>query len=187
MTAPPFLAIDPGLDLAGWALYEPGQVPLMGITLEERAGPALVAYGRLVTKPGTPIATRLGQLTRGMHDLVVAEHRPLEVVIEMPADVALYARNAGARLRQLFRQLSKLHMAIGALQGGAELAGGTVHLLRTPRTKKAQKQDIARRVLARWDPRGRPVRSTVEDERDAIYLGAHYLLERRAALLAEVA
>ena len=185
-TAPRWLiALDPGLDVTGWALFDRHRLGA-GVTLEARCAPALVDLGRLETAPDQELEARLASLAQqlagrfwqqpaagGEYYLIPSE---TEVVIERPAAVSLYGRHArdGKHLAQLHASLEKLQLAIGALHGEALAAHvAALHLVRTPGTPKPQKQAIARRILAaRVD--ATPCR-TIEDERDALFLACWWL------------
>jgi len=179
------LALDPGLDVTGWAVFDRHRLGA-GVTLEARCAPALVDLGRLETDPADDIGNRLRALARGFHEVLwrpalrageyFLEPAQTEVVIERPAAVSLYGRHArdGKHLAQLHASLEKLQLAIGALHGAALAAHvAALHLVRTPGTPKPQKQALAKRILAaRAD--ATPCR-TIEDERDAIFLGTWWL------------
>jgi hypothetical protein len=172
------LAIDPGLDVAGWAAFDADQVR-PGIAIGERCGPALIGWGRITTDPAEQLAARLTELgaeAKILFDRWTFSHA-LQVLVEQPAHKAVYARNAGAGAAAIHEGLAKLHMAIGAILAVAPQSPPAI-LLRTPRLPKSRKSAIARAILGAGgtpdeDRSGR----TIQDERDAIALGAYYLLQ----------
>jgi hypothetical protein len=188
MTVPRFLlAVDPGLDVTGYAVYD-RKLLGPGLTIEARCAPALLCWGRIATKPKDSIERRLGLLDVGLRDALTGAPEeygrgtyrlPAQtaVVIERPADKAVYARNqrhgrdAGAAIHE---GLAKLNYAIGALiVAAAGHRAAAITLQRTPSIPKARKSAIARDILTAWArARDVAVPPTIEDERDAILLGA---------------
>ena len=171
------LVFDPGLDVTGWAVFDE---PVGGVTIEERIAPALRAWGRFETEPSVALGLRLHQLGADARYLVAVwtgVDGRLQLVAEQPARKAVYQRNVLIGAAAMHQGLAKLHMAAGALIAAGPRAPAPI-LVRTPRTPKPRKSQIATAILTRWGRlTGRAVPRTIEDERDAIFLGAWWLLE----------
>jgi len=166
------LAIDPGFDTTGWAVFRcrPDQLPQ---TLNHALG-LLHATGEICTSTADPDHVRLASLAQQMKNLLEA-YFPVLVYLERPA----YAGDYGGR-RARRAEVNKLYMAIGALQAvirGPQLF--TVPAIRTPKDTRHQLLSHAAQVSRVSLPEG-PRGGARQDQLDAIWLGCQALLERVA-------
>ncbi len=152
MAAPFLVAVDPGLDAAGVAVFDLGvNLPHLGIRTAhpwdaresfQQVLKRLTRYEVIRTSPEWPLPRRLGFLARGLRE-VVPMQGSAHVLIERSRIAGVYAR---ARQRQQTKNainagaLEKLFFAIGALTAGAELATEEVELIPAPMTAKAIRQ-----------------------------------------------
>lgn len=200
MSANYLVAVDPGLDAAGVAVFDLRATTLLGVDMlgtvsipvprwEGRDSFAdalrrLSQYQVIRTSPEQPLPARLGWLARGLREVV--PHGSSHVLIERSRIPGVYAQ---ARARQQTKNainasaLEKLFFAIGALVAGVESHAGSVDLIAAPAIKKELRQRVVRWELERQGhaitKRARPS----PDLLDAIWLGATWLSDprRRAA------
>lgn len=169
------LAWDPGLDIAGWAAYDTVRLGAGG-TLDERAGPALVAHGAIRSTLHLTLGARLEEL---FSQALAVGHgfSTQRWVIERPAKKAVYHRNEVWGAAPLHDSLLVCAMAAGTIGAAARMLDcGPVEYLRAGQTPKQRKQAIARRILTASACADR----SNADVRDAVFLGAEVLLARRA-------
>lgn len=166
------LFIDPGLDAAGFALFDTA-----GLGGGADALRAWRQSFHLTTDAAFPLPTRL----RALATETQTEARrlfPLDrIVIEHPRHDGEH-RAIGRKNR---RAVNSLFMAIGALMAGAEQAyPGKVHLELAGKERKAARMAFLEAVAQQAGvqlpvgPRG-GITGGIADERDAIYLGWHTL------------
>lgn len=175
------LAVDPGLDACGWAIY----------ALPATRGPKvtyqtwLKGSGTIKTAPGTgtdlgDIQTRVDTIRDGLLGLVAAYGletglgEDAAVVLEVPSAFGPYA-NKGPDRRgmalQMARSMGILWYLIGTIRESHQARGATVTLLKAA-GKKTPHHAMVRTY---WPHLGR----TNEDQRDAIWLGLRFLTDAR--------
>lgn len=187
MTAPFLVAVDPGLDAAGVAVFDLGvNFPKLGLRTADPWMPGesfqrvlerLTRYEVLRTSPEWVLPRRLGMLARGLREIVPMQGAA-HVLIERSRIAGVYRH---ARARQQTKNainaaaLEKLFFAIGALTAGAELATESVELIPAPLIKKPIRQRAVIYALKQLDhPITRRARPS-PDLLDAIWLGATWL------------
>jgi hypothetical protein len=177
------LAIDPGIDVAGAAIYDLDLIPrrpagFRGATVELRdvvRGFVGVASGR--TRAEDSDLVRCASLARWAAS-VIDEHHPTVVVLEVPAIAgahrAVQARQTGRRGAINAAGLQKLERAIGAI-GAAVLTHPRAPRLREFRADypalfrdKRVRHDVINAALR---SAGRAALKGNADERDAAFLG----------------
>jgi len=167
------VAWDPGLDCSGYAAYSRRCLGT-GVTIEERAGPALILAGSLSTQPGTELGERIDRLCRRARGLSLALPPDQLWVIEQPAKKAVYARHRAAGSVAMHQSLMLCSMVVGALGAVAsQVTGRPPVYVRAARVRKEIKQALGARILASSSSLAQ--RSNA-DTRDAIYVGACALL-----------
>src|SRR6185437_14473454 len=179
MNAPFLVAVDPGLDAAGVAVFDLGvSIPKLGIHTDDPWTPResfqrvlerLTRYEVLRTSPDWPLPRRLGMLARGLREIVPMQGCA-HVLIERSRIAGVYAR---ARARQQTKNainapaLEKLFFAIGA---GAYSTTDDVELIPAPAIAKQVRQRSVIFALQKLDhpitKRARPS----PDLLDAIWL-----------------
>jgi Holliday junction resolvasome RuvABC endonuclease subunit len=160
------LALDPGLDATGYAVFT---VPRLPPSQPGNYRNAKLAHGTIRSGLNATLAERLHQLHTGLADLI-REHGPDRIVVEVPAIAGMYDRQRGkARDKGSFgaAAMTAMHHATGAL-----LLTGQMHDIPTDTARAATVGKPAKTawVVNIWpelDNRG-----SNQDERDAIYLGA---------------
>jgi hypothetical protein len=173
------LALDPGLDATGWALFQPpGQrlATLQGYT------PCLLASGVVVTKPDSrpdriQVPARADAVVAGVHADVGRILGPGDVVvIETPAIYGPYASRGpdrGAKALGMARSMAVLWYLIGRLEGFFDLA--EIHLI----PAAGRKQDHHQLVRSLWPQLPKTKTGPAEDHRDAVWLGLRYMMDGR--------
>ncbi len=161
------LAIDPGMDDTGYAVFLPCCRPR---TVND-ALRALLESGTISTDTRDTDPERLASLGLQIRHLVEA-HGPSLAAVEVPA----YAGNYGGRQARR-AGVNKLFQAIGAIfsrLAGVEVL--TVPALNTKKETRHQLLDHAAQVIGVELPQG-PRGGSREDEWDAIWIGVQTLLE----------
>jgi Holliday junction resolvasome RuvABC endonuclease subunit len=163
------LAIDPGLDVTGWALFKTnGHRPA---TLND-ALTRLCDSGQLITAPHETLSFRLAHLSVEVGHLA-ALRDPGWVAVEMPAYAGAYS---GGRERQV--SVGKLYMAIGAILAALDPRDVVqVPAIRQPKAVRHELLEAAAREALVALPTG-PRGGAREDIWDAIWLGVTALMER---------
>lgn len=194
------VAVDPGLDAAGVAVFDlQGTWTFKGLEpppLADRirrwegrdsfadALRRLARHEVIRTSPKWDLPVRLGWLARGLRE--VTPHGSSHVLVERSRIPGVYAQ---ARARQQTKNainaaaLEKLFFAIGALVAGVESHAGSVELIAAPASKKEIRHRAVQWELER---QGHPIMRQARqspDLLDAIWLGATWLSDprRRAA------
>lgn len=160
------LALDPGLDLTGWAAF---RVPRIPPVQPNQFRGALLGSGAFGSGPGAELPERLLQLHRGLAE-VIAAHQPDLVVVEIPRIAGSYARTRAAAKTAdgpMLGDLATMHRATGALLLAARLLGVEADTRRASAMKKPLKSAW---VVNIWPELGN--RKSNADQRDAIHLGA---------------
>jgi len=168
------LAIDPGFDVTGWAVFE---------FLGDRPPPATLqdalrtwgGAGEIITTTEDTDARRLDILGGRVLQFVESHYRdPVTIAIELPAYSGTYGRDTASRA-----SLNKLYMAIGAIlanTGGVPVL--EVRAITTPKETRHELLENAARMAGKVLPIG-PRGGKREDAWDAIWLGCQVLLEGR--------
>lgn len=160
------LALDPGIDDTGWAVF---RVPLTPPVHVNQYRGALIASGSFSSGTDAPTPKRLHQLYRGLL-AVVQEHGPDHAIIEIPAHGGTYTRNRRkAETDDGFMpdKMAHAHRATGALMLACSLLGVPIDARRASGMAKKLKSEW---VVNIWPDLGN--RHSNEDQRDAIHLGA---------------
>lgn len=175
------IAIDPGIDVAAAAVYDAALCDLSRVRSRYGYAEAARGYRGLETartKAGEPMPARCLALCRWMAD-VCGRWNPTRVVIEVPRRAGTYDTHIG---RQRGRQslnaaaLAKLERAIAAITIGASFGGAEVIEYpaaygRSLASKESRHAALNRSLLAVGQPE---IRGNA-DQRDAAFLGLHYL------------
>jgi hypothetical protein len=165
------LALDPGLDQYGWAVFRTDGPRLLTY---QQARTRLVDSGSVASLPSDALPLRLVLLAAGLRT-VVAEHGPAWLVVERPQIGGTYARHAAVQRGQGFigADLGSMHVATGALiLTAAELVGPEcVALQAAGKVPKGERWDT---VYALWPHLNN--RGSNADQRDAIWLGLQAVL-----------
>lgn len=176
------LAIDPGIDQVGGALFDPRL--RTELTLDGAAR-ALLRTVTFRTSARTDVLTRCAAIAEWVADLVEAEGIS-RVVIELPS------RDGGYRER-VDRQRTKgsigaageakLNRAIGAVAAGAHLGGARISELPASRYQGPLRSKEGRRraMETALHHIGRGPLGGNQDTRDAAFLGAFYLCIHRGS------
>ncbi len=160
------LAIDPGLDATGWALFKSQR----GGILEQVRG--LRAWGVWRTKATLGLPARLAILHRCVSDLI-GECGVDQVLIERPTVAGTYRRH---RSRAIAGPIEVFHLALGAIVAAAHLSleGGREPILvpapRLPKRSRHRRLELLLREAGRDD-----VSVSSPDAKDAIWIGVMYL------------
>lgn len=165
---PVLIAIDPGLDDLGIAVFDLGAWEAARPRLQPDTVAAVWALQRthrLTTSPRGALASRLQQLARGVEEHV-RDYGAAEVVIEMPAKEGLYRKECHNQAA-----VNKLYMSIAAAKIGAVNGGARVIGLKAPSVPKEVRHDI----LATAAGRAGVELPTQEDELDSVWVGVQYL------------
>lgn len=173
------LAVDPGLDRLGWALFSVNGTPRSF----ESALATVCEVGVVRTRPGAPMAERLLWLGRQVRRVVSGPPGEMFAVIESPTTATAYAsRRARGGAAVNARSLSGFNQAVGAVTFAlADALVNGVHqrlavaLAPPPQLKKALRRRAVEAVVV---SRLGLDRGLLEDECDAVYLGASWLARR---------
>ena len=165
------LAIDPGFDVTGWALFE-HKGDRTPATLQD-ALRAWVDAGEITTDTKSADPERLDILGLAFR-AKVAVSEPTHIAIEMPAYSGDYGNDPKRR-----KGVNKLYMAIGAIlanTGGVPVL--EVRALTTPKETRHELLANAARMAGEVLPVG-PGGGKREDAWDAVWLGCQVLMEGR--------
>lgn len=172
------LALDPGLDATGWALFErPAERPR---TLQGYAT-SLLHSGVVTTKPinlpdHVGIPARADALVRQLDLTIYGRIDPgiLSVAIETPAIFGPYRRQGpdrGRRALEMARAMAALWYVIGRLEGHFLAADANIDRLKAAGTKAVHHTTI----LQIWPHLPTTRTGPSEDHRDAVALGLRWL------------
>jgi hypothetical protein len=163
------LAIDPGLDHAGWAVFRTDGPRLLTY---QQARDRLVDSGTLSSLSSDALPLRLVLLAAGLRT-VVATHPVTWLVVERPQIGGTYARHVQRGQGFIGADLGSMHVATGALiLTAAELVGPEcVALQAAGKVPKGERWDT---VYALWPHLAN--RGSNADQRDAIWLGLQAVL-----------
>lgn len=178
------LALDPGLDATGWALFDAAYSGARATLQEYRAG--LIASGVIQTKPLPAVPDYLDVPGRARYLVgtlaTVAEVAPGDlVVIETPAIFGPYRSRAvgkvdrGAKALAMARAMAVLWYVIGRLEGHFAARGLAVE----PVPAAGAKEDHSTTVLALWPQLPKTKTGPAADHRDAVHLGLRFLIGHR--------
>lgn len=161
-------AIDPGLDRAVAALFDPRGGHS---TFDFKSGAACYVQNvEVTTSPGLPLVTRLNVLSQWARR-VSGEAR--SVIMEQPTIFGVYARNRNAKGNSMIpRGMAMLYMAMGALIVGIG-SDTTTHFELVPKPK-IKKVDAHRLVVTALKDAGCSLSARLladEDGLDAIFIG----------------
>lgn len=169
------LAIDPGLDRVGWAVFRIGR-PYPALPADFRR--ALVDHGSISTSPDDQLPARVAAIHRGL--IGVLEGRAIRrVFVEVPRTPHTYHRNEAATTGRGFiaGTMDSCNRAIGAIALSLHVLGLTdIQMIPASPMEKRIKSEWVLRI---WPELGN--RKSNEDERDAIHLGG-VLVQRPSAL-----
>lgn len=175
------LAIDPGFDGLGVAVYDADRFD------GQDASPAIAAIRcwraslTITTSPGDPIEARLAEIALEIR-ATLQQFPPRMVYSEWPAIEGDYG-NDGARrpdVNRFFAGVGACLAAVGMVLAHQSLA--RLELIQADRQKKSERQAELERVAELagirlpTGPRGGV--TTVEDERDAIWIGWYAMQHR---------
>lgn len=172
------LALDPGLDCAGMAVY---QLPATPVLRLEACRSLCLWHGSVRTRPADPLTHRLHRIGDELRFRLRA-HTCTRLVIERPAIDGTYGRNRHrTRGKDGFipGTMKYVHQVIGLAAFVGRDLGLDVTLVKAEGRKEIQHQ----RLAAAWPDLGR----TNGDERDAILLGTRVLQHPRFLLTDPVA
>lgn len=164
------LAIDPGFDVTGWAVFRSGNLNLRPATLNDALG-LLVDSGQVETSTADADAARLASLGIRIRQLCI-EWDITTAYVELPAFEGSYT---GGKERRA--GVNKLYMALGVIL--SRIPGEVIGLpaIRAPKETRHQLLEHAARVNGMELPAG-PRGGAREDTWDAIWLGCQGLMER---------
>lgn len=164
------IALDPGIDVTGWASFRSRGPPNTPNTLNE-ALRRLTGAGELTTTTSDPDHQRLFDLGLQVRNLV-SGYGPDIVVVEVPAFIGDYGGRGERRAA-----VNRLYMALGAILGrlgGVEVVGRPA--IRTPKETRHELLHTAARASGLELPYG-PRGGAREDTWDAIWVGCEALLD----------
>jgi hypothetical protein len=186
MIPPVILALDPGLDCTGWAVF---RTPAHHLATLQDYAPCLVGSGYVQTKPDSrpdhlQIPARVDQMVSELKRSIDAVYSlgmfgPIVgdvVLIEVPAIYGPYASRGPQRQAKalgMARSMAVLWYTIGRLEG---TFGTTAQVI--PIKASGDKRGNHATVLMLWPDLPTRTRPS-EDQRDAVSLGLRYLIDRR--------
>lgn len=167
------LAIDPGLDAMGAAIFS--LEGYHGVGSAEALARQLRAVRTIRTAAGDPMPDRIMRLAAGVHDLLDA-FGPDRVYLEKPAIDGTYRRNRGNVGRDgMARAMAGFHLAMGAILLAATQRGATVELVHAPRILKDHRHLLSEAVIRHAAAHLETAARSSKDARDAVWLGCQQL------------
>lgn len=179
---PWLLAIDPGLDATGWAVFDcpEGPVPLLDDYAPYLVGSGAVTSepergrGRLRAPDHVSVPRRLSELVAGLEALWPAGPEDV-VVLETPAIFGPYnsrGANRAEKALAMARSMAVLWYTIGRLEG--HYRGRGARVVSVPAAGK--KEDHHATVLRLWPDIPATKSGPAVDRRDAVSLGLRGLI-----------